>query len=168
MKRKSSTLITKSVTSLLLLIYFAFNVSYAAGLYKKTDPLPYLTGEISREEYLSNHLPYYSLNQLANEAVTENGKLLGVYTGFRRYYLNVPHTLESKLLVHLAKKVTTANALAEELSKYQITHILMRVDVFNNSLGQEKQEVQALIADFFKNNATLLDAKDRFSLYKIK
>lgn len=167
LKLKTSSSIVKSVTTLLLIIYFAFNLSYAENLYQKIDPLPYLTGEISREEYLSNHLTYFPLNQLANNVVPENGKLLGIYTGFRRYYLDVPHTLESKLLVHFAKKVPNADDLAKELSKYQITHILIRVDVFNNSLAEEEPEVNAVIANFFKHNVTLLASKDRFSLYEI-
>jgi hypothetical protein len=157
----------KGITTLLLLIYFAFNLTYAANLYKKVDPLPYLTGEISREEYLSNQLPYYSLNQLANKVVPKNGKLLGVYTGNRRYYLDVPHTLESELLLHSAKKVSSANELAQELGKYQISHILIRVDLFNNSMLEENQKVKAVLADFFNHKMTLLASKDRFALYEI-
>lgn len=168
LKPKLTPALIQAITTLLLIIYFAFNLSYAVNLYKKIDPMPYLTDEISRDEYISNQLPYYPLNQLANKVVPKNGKLLGVYTGNRRYYLDVPHTLQSELLVHYAKEVNNTNELTEELSKHQITHILVRVDVFNNSLAQENSEVQVVIADFFKNKVTLLAARDRFSLYEIK
>ncbi len=164
---KSSPSIARGITITALTIYFLYNLSYAKDLYYKTDPLPYITGEISREEYISNQLPYYSLNQLANKVVPKDGKLLGIYTGFRRYYLDVPHTLQSELLVHLANKVSNANDLATELTRKQITHILIRVDVFNNSLAEERSEVHAVITDFFNQKVMLLDSKDRFSLYEI-
>ncbi len=168
LKLNSTKSTRRILTVLLLIMYFSFNYSYAINLYKEIQPLPYITGEINREEYISNKLPYYSLNQLANKVVPSNGKLLGVYTGFRRYYLDVPHTLESELLIRNANNVSKANELAQELSENQITHLLVRVDLFNNRVLEEKQEVQALIANFFNQNMTLLASKDRFALYELK
>lgn len=167
LKLNSTSSIAKTVTTILLTIYFSFNLSYAVNLYKKIDPLPYLTNKVSREDYISIKLPYYSLNQLANKVVPKNGKLLAVYTGFRRYYLDIPHTLESELLLDFAKKVSNAKELAQKLSDNQITHILIRIDLFSNKMREEKQEVQVIIADFFKHKTTLLSSKDRFELYEI-
>ncbi len=167
LKLNSTSSIAKSVTTILLTIYFAINLTYAVNLYKKIDPLPYLTNKVSREEYISNKLPYYSLNQLANKVVPKNGKLLAVYTGFRRYYLDIPHTLESELLLDFAKNVSDANELAQKLSDIQITHILIRTDLFSNKMFEEKQEVKVIVAGFFKHKTTLLSSKDRFELYEI-
>ena len=125
------------------------------------------TNEISRENYISNQLPYYSLNQLANKVVSKNKKLLGIYTGFRRYYLDVPHTLESELLLNFAKNASNAKELSEEFYKNQITHILVRVDLFNNKILEEKQHVQAVVSNFFKYHARLLSSKDSFALYEL-
>lgn len=167
LKLNASSLTVKSVTAVLLTTYFSFNLVYAKNLYDEINPIPYLTGEISREDYISNKLPYYSLNQLANTVVPNNGKLLGVYTGFRRYYLDVPHTLESELLIKLAQKTANANELVSELSQHRISHILIRMDLFNNRLLQEDSEVRARISNFFKHEMTLLASKENFSLYEI-
>lgn len=158
----------QTTTALLLAAFFSYNLFYAANLYKKIDPMPFITGDISRDEYISHHLPYFSLNQVANKVVPENGKLLGVYTGNRRYYLDVPHTLQSEMIFHLARNASDAKDLAEKMSEYQITHLLVRVDLFNNKLSGESDEVKRLLSDFFKRNIQLLASQDRFSLYQIK
>ncbi|WP_223789725.1 ArnT family glycosyltransferase [Marinicella meishanensis] len=167
LKRLSTPLAVKSVTTMLLTTYFAFNLVYAKNLYHEIDPLPYLTGEVSREAYISNKLPYYSLNQLANQVVPENGKLLGIYTGFRRYYLDIPHTLESELLIKLAQKTANASELASALSQKRISHMLIRMDLLNNRLLQENSDVRARIGQFFEHHMKPLAAKDQFALYEI-
>ncbi|WP_179952240.1 ArnT family glycosyltransferase [Marinicella rhabdoformis] len=157
----------KAIIAVFLAIYFAFNLSYAVNLYKKIDPLPYILGEISKDDYISNQLPYYSLNQMANELVPQKGKLLGVYTGNRRYYLDIPHTLQSEMIFHYARNASDTNDLAQKLSNHQITHILVRVDLFNNKLSGENEEVKSLLLNFFKNNLKLLASKGRFSLFEM-
>lgn len=168
LKKQSSSSTAKGITLAAVALYFAFNFSYAKNLYIEIDPVPYLTGNTSKEEYIAKKLPYYSLNQLANQVVPENGKLLGVYTGNRRYYLDVPHTLQSEMIFHLAEIATDANDLAKRLSEHRITHLLVRVDLFNNRLNTEKDKVKHVLSNFFNKNLQLHASQDRFSLYEIK
>jgi 4-amino-4-deoxy-L-arabinose transferase-like glycosyltransferase len=110
----------------LILIYFVYNISYGINLYKNIDPMPFLTEKISRDDYISNKLSYYSLNKIANKVVHTHGKLLGIYTGNRRYYIDVPLSLESTLPIDLVKNISNASELAQEFSNRNITLILVR------------------------------------------
>jgi hypothetical protein len=151
----------------LILAYFIYNMSYGFTLFKNINPIPYLSGKISREEYISNKLPYYSLNKIANKVVPSNGKLLGIYTGNRRYYINVPLSLESTLPFVLAKNASNASELSQEFSKRNITHLLVRVDLFNQELSRKETKIQNIITQFFNSSVKLIDFNGAFFLYKI-
>ncbi len=165
--RKFSKNITSFMLAILVSIYFLYNISYMIDLFKKIDPLPYISGKISREEYIENKLPYYSLNQLANEVVPHDGKLLGIFTGNRRYYIDVPLTLDSKLLFRLSNQVDSVSDLVVELSNKNITHMLVRMDLLNDELSRTEDKSKKIITDFFTNHAKPLDFNDRFVLYAI-
>ncbi len=162
-----SNKIKYTVLTALISTYFIYNLSFSIKLFKKIDPIPYISGKISRDEYLNKELPYYSLNKLANNTVTPDGKLLAIYTGNRRYYIDVPLTLESSLLFTIAGKIDGAPDLAQELLKRNITHILVRVDLFKNELLRKETKVQNIINQFFSKHVELLASKSVFALYEI-
>jgi 4-amino-4-deoxy-L-arabinose transferase-like glycosyltransferase len=162
-----SSIIKVVVMPLILLLYFIYNFLYVTDLFTKINPLPYVTGKISRDDYLNQYLPYYSLNKLANKEVSDEGKLLGIFTGNRRYYLDVPLTLDSRLPFRLAKKVNDGAELYKELTRIGITHVLARTDLLNDELSRTNEKQKKIIADFFSENSNLLASKGRFSLYQI-
>lgn len=165
--RKFSKSITSFILAIFISIYFLYNISYMVDLFKKIDPLPYISGKISREEYIESKLSYYSLNQLANKVVPHDGKLLGIFTGNRRYYIDVPLTLDSKLLFRLSNQVDSVSDLAVKLSNKNITHMLVRMDLLNDELSRTEDKSKKIITDFFTNHAKPLAFNDRFVLYAI-
>jgi len=155
------------ILSLLISTYFIYNMSYALSLYRNINPMPFISGKISRDDYISNKLSYFPLNQRANEIVPSDGKLLGIYTGNRRYYIDVPLSLESKLPFKLVKNISNASELSEAFLKRNITHILVRVDLFNQELSRKEISHQTIMTNFFKNHVKLIDSKGVFYLYQI-
>ena len=164
---KLSKSVSATIISVAVAVYFFYNISYMVDLFKKIDPLPYVSGEISREEYIDKELPYYSLNQLANKVVPDDGKLLGIFTGNRRYYLDVPLSLDSKLPFRLSKQVDNASELVAQLADRDITHILVRMDLLEDELSRAEKKPAKVILDFFSKHAKTLGSKGRFVLFEI-
>lgn len=160
--------VTELVLTGLIGIYFVYNINYGIKLFHRIDPIPYIMGDLDRDQYINQHLPYYSLNKLANQKVPLDGKLLGIYTGNRRYYIDVPLILDSELIFNISNHVNNANQLFNEFSKLHITHILVRVDLFNSQINRHNEKIRNIIANFFTNNTQLLKHKGLFALYKIK
>ena len=156
------------VLGMFVISYFVYNLSYAHDLYKKIDPLPYITGKLSREEYIETKLPYYTLNKLANKVVPKEGKLLGMFTGNRRYYIDVPLTLQSKLPFNIAKTITTSSELKHILVSRNISHLLVRIDLLNDELSRTEDKEKKIITQFFSDQLKLLASHERFALFEIK
>lgn len=114
--------------------FFSYNILYGIKLFNKIDPIPFIIGDVSRKEYLAKYIPHYSLNQLANELVAKDKKLLGVYLGNRRYYFNVPVILNSEYIFTLTSQVHNSDELKQQLRENNISHILLRLDLFKNQL----------------------------------
>lgn len=159
--------IGKHVLIILITSFFAYNILYGLKLFKKIDPIPYIAGEIGREEYLAKYIPHYSLNQLANEVVPDNQKLLGIYLGNRRYYIDASVSLESEFIFTLAGQVNNSDELKEKLKENGISHILLRFDLFKKQLFYKNNKVKDIINSFFSNNVMLLKSEEVFGLYEV-
>ena len=155
------------IIPLITIFYFSFNLNYAIDLFNRINPIPYITGKITREDYLNKELSYYSLNKLANKVVPDGKKLLGIYTGNRRYYIDVPLSLESELLYSIAENVNNVVELKKELANQNISHILVRLDLFRKELSYKNDHVKRIILNLFSKNVKLLDKKDVFGFYEI-
>ena len=147
--------------------FFSYNILYGIKLFNKIDPIPFIIGDVSRKEYLAKYIPHYSLNQLANELVAKDKKLLGVYLGNRRYYFNVPVILNSEYIFTLTSQVHNSDELKQQLRENNISHILLRLDLFKNQLFYKNEREKNIIKDFFTNDVKLLKKEEVFGLYEI-
>ena len=69
------------------------------------ESVPYVVGETSREEYLSNKLPDYPAIQFANQIQNDKMKILALFVGKRLYYFDKPVEFGTQTF---AKMVTEA------------------------------------------------------------
>ncbi|MCU0736222.1 MAG: glycosyltransferase family 39 protein, partial [Methylotetracoccus sp.] len=62
------------------------NLGYILDLFAKVQPIDYLAGRVSRDEYIQRHRPEYAAFRYANRQLPADAKVLGVFLGNRRYY----------------------------------------------------------------------------------
>lgn len=154
-------------TIVLLFLYFLPNIIYSHGLYKKIDPLPYVTGAVSREEYIQKYRPEYAAIALANEVVPAGGKVLGLYLGNRRYYFSADALLLNGVFVNIAENADSGLGISETLTRLGYTHLLIRSDLFDQWLSSEDEVIQARVADFARNRLKLLVIEEGYGLYEV-
>ncbi|WP_457675754.1 ArnT family glycosyltransferase [Thiolapillus sp.] len=141
---------------------------YGADLFRKIDPLPYVNGRETRDQYISRHLGEYPLVQMSNRLVREDHRLLGLYLGNRRYYFDVDAVLDNSLLHQQAGQASSGSELAERLSTMQISHLLIRLDLFNQASATWDPETRQTLADFFRNHTRQLHTQNGYGLYEIR
>lgn len=154
-------------TVALVFLYLLPNVIYSHGLYKKIDPLPYVTGTVSREEYIQIHRPEYAAIALANEVVPADGKVLGLYLGNRRYYFSADAILLNSVFISIAENADSGEGIAETLTRLGYTHLLIRNDLFDQWVSNADEAIQARVADFAGNRLKLLVIEEGYGLYEV-
>ncbi|MFO8053854.1 MAG: glycosyltransferase family 39 protein, partial [Bacteroidales bacterium] len=80
----------KMVIFCIILAMLALNAFYMADRFKKDQPLAYLTGKVTRDEYIRAYRPEYASYKYANQNLSQNDKIFGLYIGNRGYYSDIP------------------------------------------------------------------------------
>ncbi len=62
------------------------NIAYIYSQFKYVDPISYITGKISRDEYIEKYHKDYPVIQFANKNLPHNAKIFCIFTGERSYY----------------------------------------------------------------------------------
>lgn len=137
----------------------SLNLVYLAVYFGNKEPLPYITGKVSRDEYLIKHLRGYDASLYINKSLPKDAKVLMIYAGDRGYYLNRDYYYNSYLSGQPIKEALDGSRdgrdVAKEIREKGITHILMD---------------ERLLGEFMENN---LDDKSialfsRFSVEYLK
>ena len=109
---------------------FAGNAVYIAEQFAKYRPLDYISGRVDRDEYITRHRPEYPVLQYANRNTAENSKLLCLFQGYRRYYIDRVTIHSEKLLHRIVVQAKSPQGIARRLHKRKYTHLLMHFDLF--------------------------------------
>ena len=155
------------LTLLVGLLYFAPNLAYSLSLYRSIEPLPYLTGEISRDAYIAEHRPEYSVIAAANKAVPQHGKALGLFIGKRRYYFTVDAIVLNEVFTSIADDAGSAKEIADRLKTLGYTHIVTNNHMFGQWLNTASAETRQKVAEFAANRIRELEVEGVYGLYEI-
>ncbi|NNC78275.1 MAG: phospholipid carrier-dependent glycosyltransferase [Woeseiaceae bacterium] len=165
--RMASRTVAHGFVGLMLVAYFVPNLLYTHDLHKKIDPLPFISGEISRDDYIQRHRPEYAAIQAANSLVPAGSRVLGLYLGSRRYYFSVDTTLSNRMFENLATNAHTADEIANGLSVRGFTYLVIRTDFFNRWLAESDMNTQARVQAFAGRNLQEVVNEEGYGLYKI-
>jgi hypothetical protein len=146
------------------------NASYIVGQFRYVDPISYISGSVERDEYIERYRPEYSAIKYANKNLPGNAKILCIFLGNRGYYSDREMVFDGNQNL-FRKTVKSANSPAEillDLNKRDITHLLVRYDLFNtwsnNNFDDEEKE---MVGEFFKEQITLLFSKGGYGLFRL-
>lgn len=119
-------------TPLMMLWY---NGQYLISQFAAIQPLPYLQGTVSRDEYITAFRPEYPAIQFLNGIIPgRSEKVLCIFLGNRGYYMDFqpvfeqPYSSDSIMGGFLANK-NSKNTIIEELRQQNFKYILLRTDL---------------------------------------
>ncbi len=162
--RKAENILVMSAC-FLFIISLALNSVYIVKLFRRVNPVPYITGSVSRDEYISRHVVEYPVIKYVNENLPLDSKVFFIYLGRRGYYCDRDYYYNNGLLHRIIKKADRADEILTELQKRGITHLLISFPVFDKWV-KENCPIQKLdmikrfftehtVSTFYKNGIGL-------------
>ena len=166
--KKVSRLIWPLTVSLLLL----WNASYIRQQFQEVEPFSYITGQVSRDEYLSKRLEEYPVMQYANKHLPESAKILCIFMGSRGYYLQREQLFEEYsnakwMLLWLQKPGANIASLQQKFQQEKITHLLIRADLMMQWLNNAEPHQQKLWHELNSKHLIAIQSHLNYILFQI-
>ncbi len=144
------------------------NAVYITEQFRYVDPIPYIRGKVGRDEYIERYRHEYPAIQFANKNLPGSAKILGIFLGNRRYYSDREMFFDMNLFRKIVKQANSPEKIMSELNKKDITHILIRYDLFNKWCDTNFDDnSKKMLKIFFKEHLKLLFYKGGYGLSEI-
>jgi hypothetical protein len=88
-------------------------------------------GQIDRHAYIQRFWPEYAVFQAANQMRANDVMILGVYLGNRGYYSDHQIRFSNDLIPRLIREGNSPTQVRRKLLEEGFSHIILRVDLFN-------------------------------------
>jgi len=152
-----------------LLFFMGWNVPYLVSYFKALDPVPYLTDEIRREEYLVRHVAEYPALQYINGKLPLQSRTFFLFLGNRGYYCDRPYILDRGVgFYQIIKNSTRPEQVVSRLRENGISHLLIRYDIFDKWRRDRclfSNSESSMLNQFIKNHTNLLFFKRNYGVF---
>jgi 4-amino-4-deoxy-L-arabinose transferase-like glycosyltransferase len=111
-------------------LFLVPNLQYAMEQFRIVEPLRYLSGDISRDDYIQKFRPEYAAMRYINRHLPPDARVLGVFLGNRRYYCDRDLIFDGSLEAGV-RSAASAEVLATRLREKGFTHVIIRYDLFD-------------------------------------
>ena len=153
----------------ILVACLGLNAQYLWTQFRIVDPLGYLSGKVSRDEYITRYRPEYPVMRYANQNLPLDARILFVFMGKRGYYCDRAYVLDSEgstsLLMKIVRRSDTPEEIASALRNEGITHIMFQSDIFNRWMTEDlPEEKRGLFKAFLGRYANLIYSHHLFGL----
>lgn len=153
------------------LAFICYNFQYLAQQYRVIRPMSYLSGKVSRDQYITHFRPEYPAIQFVN-AHEQATKILVIFLGNRGYYFDKPVQFDlsegKSLLCETISQAKTDNEALENLKASDISHLLIRHDLFKQWIEQQYDEEDVnKLNHFFHNKTKLIYEANGHGVYQL-
>ena len=149
-----------------LIALFTINFIYIFRQFHYVAPVPYITGKISRDDYIEHFRPEFRVIRFANQTLSKDAKILALFIGSRGYYFDRELFFGQGWFKRQIKNANSPNAIKTSLKKNGITHLLLRNDLFSNWLDTVfSSNKKKIFLSFLNDNATILHSHAGYSLF---
>lgn len=161
-----------SLVGLITFAMLAYNGNYLIDQFRIVQPLSYISGTISRDEYIARFRPEYPVIQFANQSAGEKEQTLCLFMGHRGYYMDFHHTFDTpgqpkSYFSRIVSKSNSPNAIRATLLRAGYTKILLYNKVTEKWLNNLQQHKKTVIL-FFQQDTKLMYTEGGYSLFTIK
>jgi hypothetical protein len=147
----------------------AINGGYIWSQFKSIDPIPFIIGKVSRDEYIAKRIPEYPVEKYINNNLDDKSKILFVLIGNRGYYCDREYTHDMGILQRSIGAAGKAEDILEDLRKNGITHLLINYSLFERWINDNfPEKKQVLTLAFFKEHTDLLYGENGFGVSVLK
>jgi len=145
-----------------------YSADYLAEQFRLIRPLGYLTGQVSRDAYITARRPEYPVAQCANRETQQDARILLVFMGKRGYYLDRDYVVGVDRLGMLVQRAETPEGVVHALMKDHITHLMVFLPLLEkwavDNLNGDKKDV---MKRFFRERTRLLCLHQGYGLFVV-
>lgn len=169
-------LITRKIGSVVLgltvMLLLAINVLYVVDQFRYVAPFSYLTGALTRDEYISKYRPEYAAMQYVNQNLPPESRLLFIFLGKRGYYCDrdyIPDTHgQVNRLYQLIKNSNSPDEVWLGLKKMGVTHLMIQIGIFNGWVNDLFDvEKRKFVREFFTKHVSLLYSANGVGVFRL-
>ncbi len=152
--------------SMAVIVMIGYNANYMAERIRKVQPMGYVSGKVSSDEYITKRRPEYPLIKYVNERLAPDAVLLGLFLGQRMYYFDRDITFNEGLLLNAVADSENAYDILQHLNKKKITHLMVRLDLYQNWLRMKLEPSDILkLNTFLQYHTHKIEEMNGFGLY---
>ena len=153
---------------IIILLPLSFNAVYIMEQFRIVRPIQYLSGNMSRDQYIEKFRPEYAVIRYANNSLPADASILSLFIGNRGYYCEREMTFDINLFKAVVRASASMDDIREKMKAAGFSHLLVRYDMldawcYDNLNKTEKQ----IINDLLNHIELLLLAKKGHGLYKL-
>ena len=134
-----------------------WNAVYLSEQFVKYRPLDYISGRVGRDAYITRHRPEYPVLQYVNRNTEANSKLLCLFQGYRRYYVDRVTEHNEARFRNIVIRSTSPDEIARNLKRRNFTHLLIHFDLFQqwSQVIFTNDEIERINAFFLRHTRQL-------------
>jgi hypothetical protein len=156
------------LSGLVLLVVFSGNVLYLVDQFQIVAPVPYLKGEVSRDQYIERFRPEYATIQYANRQLPAESRILALFLGKRGYYSERAMHFDIDQFHRAVQASNRAEDMRRQIVEMGFSHMLIRFDMLDkwchdNLNKKEKQ----MVNNFFQDGCKHLFSKNGHGLFQL-
>ena len=149
------------------------NAHYIFTQYRYVDPITYLSGTVSRDQYIERYRREYPVLRYINKNLHPNAKILFIHMGKRGYYCDREYVFDMNfnrsMLHQLVVRSNKPEDIMQGITSQGITHLLIRYDIFDrwvkSSFTEKEQE---LLKAFFNQHVKLVYFKSGYGVSRLE
>ena len=135
--------------------------------FSSVQPISYLNGTVSRDDYISRFRSEYPVILYANQHLPMDSKTLCLFLGDRGYYMDFQHRFAEPNNTYDDNIFFLSSKKQPKQSRSPYTHLITRDDLTTSWINNLGSDNRAISVDFFSYNLNLLYRKNGYSLFEI-
>jgi hypothetical protein len=160
------------ITGSILLPLLMYNALYILGQFNTIQPLSYITGKVSRDEFITKFRSEYPVQQYANKHLTKTDKILAIYVGNRGYYFDTPVSFDlngtRSLLSDIINTSDDRAEVTQRLLDLGFTHLFIRFELFSKKANDNfSTEKIIMVNEFLTKNTNQVAANSEYGLFQL-
>ncbi len=148
-----------------MIVFALWHGVYLWRYFREAEPIAYLSGNESRDAYLTQMLPEYATFRYINQNTAPAAKIYLLFIGRRAYYCEREYFHDGGdlpgYLLAVIRAAKNPEQIDQALKRQGITHLIVREDLLSKFLTQNLTPDQAVVWNQFAQSRLTLNFRDR-------
>jgi hypothetical protein len=167
LKVRSRRLLGRVLLSAVVLAAIGMNANYVINQFRSVDPFSYISGRVGRDAYITFRRPEFPVLTYANQYLSNNHVILGLFLGNRSYYSDRKLIFGEKWFTQSIVLSASVKDIQEDLIRSGYTHLLVNLDLVKQWRKTFDRPDQKKIAEFFNHRVRLLKQNHAYVLFEV-